>query len=337
MGGWEPDSIEVEGTRLRGGLRPTGTSVGGDFRETPSIISAAGDIDRMSEGGDSPLTSVSFSLLNFADYVGGWIDYGGRQSRGRVLLEAAGWRITLDARPSFRELRNALRDEGGYAFTHVGVLERVDKEPFSSDVASGVLGSLHWFLSFVGGFWVCPTLFEGLDAESRTRWRHWDSGRTGPWAGPPTWCDATNWGAAQEAFKGFMAEWGDEFGQAVLRTAVGQYVTANSPNPVEVAIIVAQSGLELLGWAELVEAGDISEEVWKGRSMQAADKIARLLDQGDISLDIPTSLPSLSGLDKHWRSGHKWLPGYGTAWSIHGGSKAVSVGGAKCSSTLGPS
>jgi hypothetical protein len=113
-----------------------------------------------------------------------------------------------------------------------------------------------------------------------------------------------NWEAAQQAFGGFMNQWADEFGQAVMRTAVGQYVSANSPDPVEVAIVVAQSGLELLGWAELVETGLISEDDWTnpGR-VRASEKIRRLLDLGNASDKIPQSLSSLGNLDANWRTG----------------------------------
>jgi hypothetical protein len=143
--------------------------------------------------------------------------------------------------PSICKLKSQLWAEGGYAFTDVGLLERLDGAPFATDEAVEVLSALHGFLSFVRGIWVCPVLVEGKDEKGRTTWRHWNSGRTSRWKGAASWCDPMNWEAAQQAFGGFMNRWADEFGQAVMRTAVGQYVSANSPDPVEVAIVVAQS------------------------------------------------------------------------------------------------
>jgi hypothetical protein len=205
-------------------------------------------------------------------------------------------------------MKDALRQEGGYAFTHVGKLERSDSGEFSSTKASEVLASLHWFLSFVRGIWVCPVLVSGEDSSGETRWRQWDAGRTSRWAGPPTWCDLMHWEAAEDAYRGFMAEWGDLFGQAVMKTAVGQYVSANRPDPLEVAIMVAQSGLELLGWAEFVETGAVTEDEWSHET-RASNKIRKLLDSCSMSPDIPDSLTTLPGLKRSWQTGPEVVAG----------------------------
>ena len=101
-----------------------------------------------------------------------------------------------------------------------------------------------------------------------------------------------------------MAGWRDEFMQAVLKIAVGQYVSANWPNPVEQAIVAAQSGLELLGWVRFVEGGEVSAPDRRDLAkIPAPKKLQMLLDIGGIDPSIPPSLTALPGLDPNWSSG----------------------------------
>lgn len=298
---WVPKTVEITDCGMLGPVHAETVNVGGDLARE-GILRVKGELRRLSDRGGVPLAAVVFHVLNFRDYIGSWIDRDGARSRGRLLLEADGWRVTLDQRPNLQQLKDALRLEGGFAFTHIGKLERADAQPFTSAQAEDVLAGLHWFLSFVRGAWVSPILFFGHDSADVVRWRAWDAGRVSRWSGNASWCDPFHWSTAQQAFKTFAAEWRDPFGQAVMKTAIGQYVSANTPNPVEVAIMVSQSGLELLGWAEFVETGMVREDDWT-RRMNASEKIGRLLDLCSMNRDIPPSLSALVGLDSNWRTG----------------------------------
>jgi hypothetical protein len=89
-----------------------------------------------------------------------------------------------------------------------------------------------------------------------------------------------------------------------LRVAVGQYVTANTPSPGEIAIMAAQSGLELLGWLRFVESGTVLPKDWADRrKWPAHKKIRDLLGLATVSTKVPTQLASLVGLDPSWRDG----------------------------------
>jgi hypothetical protein len=303
IGNWEPNRIHLPGGFV-GRLFPETISVGGNFIGANQTVAASGEIAWIAGGGHERIVAASFGLLNFADYVGTAIRHEGGVSLGRVVLEADGWRVILDKRRTFGNLKGRLQNEGGFAFTHIGRLERLNGESFSTEEARSQLSGLHWFLSLVRGAWVCPTLIAGHSSSGETLWRFWDAGRMSRWSGSPTWCDPTGWGAAQEAYVGFIREWADDFGRIVFKLSVGQYMTSNSPNPVEVAITVAQSGLELLGWVEFVESGDIPEEEWSSpRQTPASRKIGLLLDKGQIPHDIPSHLSSLIGLDDNWHTG----------------------------------
>lgn len=307
---WTADRIEVPDLGTTGRLVSETVALGGDFPEKPLSLSARGEVRELSVGEGRGLAYVLFHVPNFSDFHGAAVSRGVGWSTDRIELRGGEWVITMDARHDYGRVRRELKAQGGYAFTHIGRLERLDGAAFTAEEALDLLRGLHWFLSFVQGFWVCPMLFEGRDENEKTAWRFWDAGKTDAWRGVFSWCDWTNWGAAREAFEGFMAGWRDEFMRTVLRTAVGQYVSANRPSPVEQAIIAAQSGLELLGWVRLVEGGQISASDWRNPvTTPAAKKIRMLLDLAGIDPGIPQSFTALHRLDPNWSSGPEVVAG----------------------------
>jgi hypothetical protein len=305
LGDWQPTEIRLEPPGLAGRVF-VGTSIGGVLGETARILSAAGQIVELTEGGGE-LDHVLFQLPNFCDYHGRGSRRGSNISYRRLELRAGGWLVVLDARQGIRELLDDIRDEGGYAFTHVGMLSREDGGDFSATDAVKILDALHWFLSFVRGIWVAPIVAEGYSDEGIVIWRRWGAGHVSRWAGPPSWCDLIGWSAAQEAFVGFLADWDEPFTNSLMRTAVGQYVSANRPDPVEVAIVVAQSGLELLGWTRFVESGALTKDDWK--KLRAAEKITMLLEPTQVDREIPDAAASLRGLDANWQTGPEAVAG----------------------------
>jgi hypothetical protein len=125
-----------------------------------------------------------------------------------------------------------------------------------------------------------------------------------------SWADRTGWASVEEAYVGYAKLWSDAVWQQGLRVAIGQYTTANNPNPIETAIISAQSGLELLGWLQLVESRKVSEALWKdSRKYSAGRKMSELLALGAIDRVLPSGLSSLAGLDRDWTDGPQVIAG----------------------------
>jgi hypothetical protein len=79
---------------------------------------------------------------------------------------------------------------------------------------------------------------------------------------------------------------------------------------VENAIIAAQSGLELLGWLQFVEAGTVNAGHWNNsRLYPAHKKIRELLGLANVNSAIPARFASLMGLDPSWRDGPSVVAG----------------------------
>ena len=105
-------------------------------------------------GSGQSLSYILCHLVNFPDFIGDPVSYdsGNAVSRRRMVFEAEGWRIIIDAVKKISELIKELKASSGYAITHVVKVERSDGETFSSDEANKQLEALNWFLSFARGF-----------------------------------------------------------------------------------------------------------------------------------------------------------------------------------------
>jgi hypothetical protein len=225
------------------------------------------------------------------------------------MLTSGDWLITLDSRHEISELSRGLKQRRGYAITHVGRLARADGKRFSRHAAANVLTDLHWFLSFVRGAWTSPLLIEGHGVKSSI-WHSWAAPRVDPGDGGFSWADSTNWESVAQAYQGFARRCANPLWRQALRIAIGQYVTANHPSPLEPAIMAAQSGLELMGWLRLVESRIVRKRDWLSMSTYPASrKIGELLGRGSVDLAIPSQLSALVGLDPNWTTGPEVVAG----------------------------
>lgn len=322
---WSPRRIEFPSCRGRGRFVRDVAQVGGNFTSQPFQISAQGHVRELTTGNATKLRSAAFHLINFHHYVGSWIADGSARWSGRIHLDDGEWGVTVDQRRDLEQLKEGLQEEGGYAVTHICRLANSGGR-FSTLQAQDLIESLHWFFSFVRGAWVSPCLVVGEAFRKDADWQHLTIGRVDPWSIPFTWCDSFFPDSMKDAYRGYRALWKDPIWRSALRTAIGLYVTANRPNPVEVAIIAAQSGLELLGWLSFVESGRIASKDWQNpKHYPAHKKIRLLLADGGIDPAIPSKLKNLVGLSSSWSDGPSVVAGVRNRL-VHPRSSGGSVG-----------
>ena len=113
---------EVHVTRVR--------VAGGETEERPAI---SGVIQSVDIGTENALWIHSFYVANFRNYNGSAVrdESSTCTWNGRVVVEANGWRVTLDKVQPETATLEELRNVGGYAITHVGKLERADAGVFT--------------------------------------------------------------------------------------------------------------------------------------------------------------------------------------------------------------
>lgn len=252
-------------------------------------------------GMDTDCDQVLFHLPNFFQFVGEPIrgkDLGPWACRLR--LESDRWVIVLDQKGSAPELISGLKDQGGYAITHVGEFRRADGGHFRFDEADDALRAACFFLSFARGLWCGPVLASGRmnDAEI---WQQWAVSRATPWRDVeswfPRWDPRKTTAKLSQAFRGFMQKWQDNLWKGPIQNAIHWYIESNiGAGGIEGAIVLTQAALELLSWLYLVEDPATARfSVTQFENSTASTRIQRLLGRLSIPVDIPEALTNLRG------------------------------------------
>jgi len=218
-------------------------------------------------GDGSELSYVIFHLTNFVDYKGEHVGYSSKLW-AKLTLESNDWRVTIEF--VSKELIGSLED-GGYAITHVGRLERIDSSNFASQEAEEVLVGLNYFLSFVAGRWVSPALPVGFNSTGKRVWEKWLHYRTGNYRNVTSWFPKSEPTNISVAFAGFMKWWSDEDWQESFKLLIFWYVESNN-SAVEQGIPMTQFAFELLAWLVLVEDRKVISAK-KLNEMSAAERI----------------------------------------------------------------
>lgn len=195
------------------------------------------------------ISYLIFHITNFHDYIGENVQNSSMGWTGRLLLEAHGWRVTIDSlEPELRkELIRSLKDEGGYAFTHTAKLQRIDDRIFTPEEALDFLSGLSYFLAFVRGMWVRPFFPVGFDSSDHCIWEQWNFYKASPYKVNTSWFPLHKPQNLTTVYVGFMKHWIDPDWQEPLQLAIHWYVESNlQAGGIEGSIIIAQAAFELL-------------------------------------------------------------------------------------------
>lgn len=227
---------------------------------------------------------VLFHLPNFFNYFGENIHsiYPDRSKisnrSGRLKLTDGAWEIILDNQFNYTDVEKHLEGQGGFGITHIGMVKRADGAVFNASEAKDVLDSFYWFLSFARGSRCGPMLSVG-SLDGKTIWEPWNTSAIHPWKkGVHGWVDKrsieTKVGMNQ-AFKGFMLKWSDNYWRPCLQQAIHWYTEANrGAGGVEGAIALSQLALELIYWA-CVEGNFPNKAIIKTSGRKEADVVIR--------------------------------------------------------------
>jgi hypothetical protein len=253
---------------------------------------------------EQDLSYLMFHLINFQDFRGTSISVATSEVRrfwcGRVVLEAGGWIVTIDTLESLRDIMKSLKDQGGYAITHVGKFERSDKGAFTAEKAEDILTALYHFLSFSsGGLRTLPILPVGYDVNGENVWERWLSNYIAtPWQSVYSWFPDPDGQSLNKAFPGFLRRWQSNIWNEPIRLAIQWYLDSKAKaRSVQGSIILIQTVLELLAWVFLVEEAGVSrkdlEDKHNKNYNSTSKKINRLFEALSVPQEIPHSLDEL--------------------------------------------
>jgi hypothetical protein len=230
--------------------------------------------------------------------------------------------VVVEPVPNAYELFNQLKEVGGYVVTHGCSVVRQEGGRILPEQADAVLHGLLHFFSFVQGAWAPPLFALALD-DGALVWQEWYFRFHERWkSGQISWFDQHEGQMLAEVFPGFMARWESPLWGDAVRTAIYWYVNSNmGAGGADGAIILTQTGLELLAWTHIVEDRGLLTADAFGK-LTAGDQIRLLLVSLDIPVDVTAHVPRLGKLAKaeNWRDAPQALTEIRNAL-VHGNPK----------------
>lgn len=259
-------------------------------------VACSGDVwEPLRKGSQQNLSAVLLHLPNFCDTLGVGIKRPdlGLSWLGRFNLVSDDWKITLDKAENYQSVFLALKTLGGFALTHIVKIERPGGQQFDIQEIESLKEALFYFLSFARGFWIEPTLEVGFDGNGKKVWESWSRPRTDSWRNVGSWFDRQQPNRLTELWRGFLAKLNDPVWGEPLRRAIRWYIAANlKSGDLEGAIVLAQTGHELLSWTRFVSEKGLTSEGFD--KLPASDRLRLLLVEARIPLVVPSLLSSLA-------------------------------------------
>lgn len=245
-------------------------------------------------GSPAPVDRLVFSVINGPELWGTRLVESNRvDTRARIRLSAGGWAITLDQRRDLTTYQKELKSVGGYGTTNVGELTRVTGGRFTPRSARRILICLSYYLSFLRGRWVSTALPVGY-LGGRVTWVDWSPpGTVDRYLGAFSWFEPTLTEDALSLWAPFVRAWSNPSQRLILRRLISYWVGANAGRTIEVGYTLAVTGLDLIGWYELVVGRVVSSRVWE-KKMFTADRIRSILERHRVPVAVPSDLLALS-------------------------------------------
>ncbi len=260
------------------------------------VARVSGSISRFTKGTASGLKEIGFQVVNFNDFFSPGVyatpTFGSPPHVAE--LQHGGWRIRYTAVPEFKEIFESVGEIGGYAFTHLGTLDRTDGSHFSAQDADAVLDALRRFLSFARGAASSLPVQWGTDADGSIVWEQWGAQPVDPWKGRYTWFDEHHGNLLSELFDAFAQTKCDADLGPPFSLALHWYQNSNiRAGGMEGAIILGLTALDLLGAMVVVDRARVMSDS-KYDKLVAKDKLARLLEVLKVPNAVPPKLTNLS-------------------------------------------
>ena len=278
---------------------------------------------------DADLTSVKFHLANFIPFLGHPVRNAdsteSRASRAEILAD--GWRVIVDGIAGVN--RDYVATRGGYSITHVGVIERVDENPFKLEQVRELLTNLYWFFSFCRGQPSSPILSIGYEKSGRIVWRELANWSVASGTGGRSWYNSFSASGLELLLPGFLKRMDDSTWSAPTRLAVYWYLEAGSVGG-DSTLILAQAAFELLSWMWLVEGNKLLSKA-KFNELGSAGAIRKTLESMGIPTHINANLKEFSSTAGRfgWADGPSAIVGLRNALvhpsSVSNGEKLASL------------
>ena len=234
---------------------------------------------------------ISFHLFNFVDFFTNNMVQSKLGDTGFCLnkitvLKWNDWEISIKSIKETADNIKHLKENGGYAITHVGMIQRLDSTSFKINDVKDLRSGLAFFLSFAIGRICYPNLCVGYKNEQKV-YEDWELD-VAPWSDVNTWWHGTSSNIPiasilEAFFPLFMKKWIDMDWKRTLSEVIHLYVNSNDTDKimVEPALVLLQAAMERLAAQDGYNNG------------KASDKFRSLFTKWQLSLIIPSELQNL--------------------------------------------
>ncbi|SDH54505.1 hypothetical protein SAMN04487975_105181 [Planococcus glaciei] len=251
-----------------------------------------GTIEGYSTNRHANVNSISFSVINFLNCLGRYVESDTRTYSGRLIFHYNQWQITLDKRSDYDQkperIMKQLKDRSGYLITHIGRIERIDGGDFNTNEIRHLINSISWLLSFASGRHVGVSLLEG-QYNGEMVWFDNTVPIISPWKNNITWFPKQKAEVIEDLFPVIATRFENEYLAKILRESLSWYVECHSNSIIETKIVSAQTALEMLSWDYLVnQSNQLSKTQFKKK--KTSENIRILLQDFQIDtayLHIP--------------------------------------------------
>ena len=218
-------------------------------------------------------------------------------------LRHDGWNVSLVAVLESSDRYRHLQATGGYSFTHVGQLTRIDDSAFAVQQAEKILESLRVFLSFARGAACSLPIRWGRGIDGEIVWRQFGSPIVDRWRQRLSWFDEIHGEVLTELFDAFCQVHNDQRLRESLVRGLHWYRHCNtSSSGKEGSLVLGMAALDLLS-ALIVVGRCRSMSAQEHDRLGAARKLRALLKALDVPADIPSRYAALTAFaEKNGRS-----------------------------------
>lgn len=256
---------------------------------------------------------ATFYVPNFVDFIGEQIRDSGKSNMraARLSFEFEDWQILIEGLPNARTIYEALKSQGGYAVTHIGRIHRKSGRLLVPEEINQICEKLHEYLSFCRGAFCGPLLLTGYDSGGAVVWANWDISRIQAWQDQDSWFPVYFTEQTKQVLASILSTPQDNQWNEALGLAIHWLVEAQNASTVDMGIVHAQIGIELLAWAKFVEIEQTRTREEFGR-LNASGRIQLILDWAGIPTRIPEELQNLQNevVRRRGLNLSEWSEGY---------------------------
>ncbi|MBC5838056.1 hypothetical protein [Flavobacterium muglaense] len=195
---------------------------------------------------DLKIEVINFSIPNLRSINGNVVRDKKKSIKARILLENDLWRIEIDKKSNYHELRDQLLIVGGYDLLYSGKITRLDGTHFDTGMVEDIFMNLDLFLSFINGRNTSSLFLNGIK-QNEIVWSDYTSKTVDVFEDNFYPIFERNVDGINLMWKEFSKICQSKKGQIFIKNILHWYIQSKKQaGLLDGSIIMAQTGLEIL-------------------------------------------------------------------------------------------